>query len=273
MTYHKLRINFAMARSDDWLKIEQVEPEDKSFGGFGEWLASMGRVAGSIENAFRLLDRYQSLCTEGDGCFIAELKVHKSRPDLSYSFFQSYGELSGRAVHTEEHTKSITVQMAEEISLEHMPTEFHAVWEGVVLNDTGQHVNPPQIFRTGNVLRWAGVVAGVLRVNWKETHDFYTLTLPPRPGEEYDPNNPETAYQSTVYATFAGNIEIHEVDLPDMSGNCAGGVSYRINSGDDEDDGDDGGGDSSEDCVRHVVIKDCTGVIDEWDEPMTCPGA
>lgn len=262
----KLRINFASATSDDWLKLEQVEFTAENSAGFMNWIEEK-KYGLTLYNAFQLLESYKSHCTD-EGCIEAQIKVHKSRQDLAYTIFPTYGELSERFVHTETHTKNITVMMESSASIEQMISSAKAVWEGPVLDQTGAVISPPAVSWSGDTLSWGIKVAGTLRVTWTETHDAYVLTLKPREEGNYDPEDLDTAYESTIFATYGTDVENLEIDLPDLSGNCKGGVSFSSGSGDDDDDED-------EECVRHVVVVDpCTGEIkDEYDESMACPEA
>lgn len=266
MSWTGLRLNFSasVADRDDWLNLEQVEFTEATSAGFLAWVQEK-KFKLTVSNSFSLLEQFKSHCND-EGCLEVQIKVHKSRPDLDYNIFPTYGELSAKFVHTETHTKSITVMMETSTSLDQIISSATAVWEGPVLDITGAVITPPTVSWHGEKLSWARKVAGVLRVTWTESHDAYVLTLKPREEGNYDPENLDTAYESTVFAVHGASVEHLEIDLPDLSGNCQGGVSHNVRPKDDDD---------KEKCVRLVVIVDpCSGEVkDQYEEPMACPEA
>jgi hypothetical protein len=265
-----LRINRSQpdaGSSGDWLRIEQPEWPEAPAGGFFAWMSQQGKGY-SLVTLHEYFAIYASHC-EGDGSLTVEIQVHRSRPDLAYKAHASYGELSAKYIHQGTHKKSVTVEQADSLDLEvQLVGTVSAFWESVVFDASGSEVFPhPPISVNGSVLSWGGMkVSGVLRLAYTEEHDAYTLTIAPRPAGEYEANDRDGAYQSTVFAVWAGGVESHDVDLPDMSGSCAFGESLIINP-DDPDDPDD------EQCVRHNILVDaCTKeIIREWDEAIPCP--
>jgi len=268
--YLTLRINRAEPEladqfSGDWLRIEQPEWREPSDADFAAWLKTEGK-GNSIETLLLYWAQFKSFCV-ADGVLEVELQIHRSRADLPYTLTASYGVLSGRFIHQTEHTLSRGVSMAEYLDLEVQVVGLASVaWEGQVVAEDGSIIPPPPILQQGSLLTWGGIkVAGVLRLRYTEQHDAYILEITPRAAADSDPNDDKSAYQSTVMAIWgAGEVETHDVELPDMSGYCGGAnVSVIINP-DDPDDGQ---------CVRHNILVDpCTQeVIREWDEAIPCP--
>jgi len=263
---------------DDWLEIVQPEWEDIDESGFGDWLEANNKtfpqVGGLayIDAMFKLLAEYRSNCDE-DGCLDVELQVHKSREDLPYRLVASWGELSEKYSHETTVTESIDVEMEESTTIQRTLTNQigSASWDGSVFDAYGNEIEPPpEITLSGSTYSWSQKVIGTLRVKYTERHDAYVLTITPRESGEYDPENPETAYESTVRAFWQDadgdpHVETHEVDLPDLTGNCgSANINVSIGPGDDDD----------EQCVRHVIVVDpcdSTKIIEEYDEPMECP--
>lgn len=247
----------------DWLRIEQPEWKDPPSGGFLAWVVASGRGL-SIATYAEYASEYYSHC-EKDGELTVEIQIHRSRPDLPYSISTSYGELSEKYIHHANFKRSQTVSMAKSLDLKaQIVGQVSAVWEGAVFDLNGMTVSPPPpISVSGSVLSWGEDVSGVLRLSYTEEHDAYTLAITPREPGEYEVGSLENAYESTVFAVWAGGAETHDVDLPDMDGYCGGGSRTFI----DQDDPD------KEKCVRHNILVDaCTlEVIREWDDQIACP--
>ena len=262
-----LRINRAepdVLDLGDWLRIEQPEWPEASGAGFAAWLVTEGKGL-SIASYAEYYSQYNSHC-EGDGSLTVEIQIHRSRPDLPYAASASYGELSEKYIHQASFKQSRTVSRAKSIDLEvEVVGIVSAAWEGPLFGIDGVEISPPPpITVAGSELSWGVELSGVLRLDYTEEHDAYTLTITPREAGDFEADDPEGAYQSTVFAVWAGGVESHDVDLPDMDGYCGGGSRVIINP-DDPDDGK---------CVRHHILVDpCDGsVIKEWDEQISCPG-
>jgi hypothetical protein len=268
----------------DWLRIEQPEWSTPPDGGFLDWLQQNNQQLrndqirndqinnellnlASINQYFSV---YKSSCMD-DGSLEVEIQIHRSRLDLAYTLTTSYGELSDRFVHTAAHKESRTIEGESSLDLQQQIVgALLTTWEGPVYGMDGiQILPPPPISVQGSVLSFGRKVVGVLRLAYSEQHDTYILTVEPRPAGEYEADNIEAAYQATVIAIWGGGqIESHDVDLPDMSGNCNGyGSGVRVNPDDDDDDDPDG-----EKCYNHVILVDpCTlEIVDEWDEEVAC---
>ena len=246
----------------DWLRIEQADYEKPTSDGFGNWLSLNGRGY-SIDTLMDNWSQYQSQC-EDDGSLTVEIRVFKSRPDLQYDAHVSYGALSDRYVHEEKHQESKAVQQANRLDLQvQIVGAISASWEGVVFDTSGGMIVPPPEIVVSNSVLYFGEdeVSGVVRLSYTEEHDAYTLTITPRPADQFEADNPEGAYQSTFFATWAGGVESQDVNLPDNLNSC--NYSVKVTSG----------GQDKEKCVRHNILVDpCTmAVIKEWDEQIACP--
>jgi len=226
------------SESDDWLEIEQPEWPEAPEGGFLAWIVQTGKQM-TLANIQEYFAKYKSHCSE-DGSLEVELWVHLSRPDLAYAITASYGELSQRfQADAAEHTYSITVEQTDHLDLERqIAGQIKAVWEGGVIGEDLGFITPkPTITQEGSVLSWGVICTGTLRLSYAEEHDTYFLKIKPRTGDDVDPNDLDTAYQSTVIAVYKGGAPVtHEVELPDMSGNCSGGGSVSVDPDDEEGD-------------------------------------
>lgn len=250
--------------SGDWLKIIQPEWPEEPAGGFFAWAIANGH---SFKNS-NLMEYYamfRSHCAK-DGVLEVELQIHRSRSDLNYTLTTSYGELSDCYLHTAEIKTSITIEGKSELNLERQVLgEIGAVWEGPVYDMAGAQILPPPLIRqSGSVLSFGLQVVGVLRVAYTQEYDAYILTVTPRVEGDYAADDREGAYQATVMAIWGGQVESHDIDLPDMSGFCGSNSALKINP----DNDDDGGG-----CVKHIIlVNPCTkAIVREWDENIPCP--
>lgn len=278
--FHGLRISYKNGPGvgDDWLRLEQPEWREPGAVGFSDWLAANNKslpVGASMSYYYARLNQYWeeyiSFCS-ADGGLEVELEVHRSRLDLGYVLRLSHGELSERFVVERERKLSETILMADSFELEHYVTgPVSAFWEGAVYDSHGAPIPAPVVGFAGGVLYWGQKVVGSLRLAYTEVHDQYVLTLSPRPVEEVDPERPESAFESTVLA-FWGSEQVvsHEVDLPEIKGNCSGhgaGGSVSVSFGPGEDE------DGREKCYRlHKLVDPCSGEqLDEWLEEIDCP--
>jgi hypothetical protein len=225
------------AAANDWLRIEQPAWNDPTADGFYEWVVSSGKEL-DFDTVSETLAEYNSHCEE-DGSLTVEIQIHRSRDDLNYAISASYGELSGTYVHNSSTKKSVTVSKATSIDLKvQVAGSVSASWEGAVYGTDNSVVSPPPaITADGSVLSWGDEkVSGVLRLSYESGYDAYTLTIIPRDSSEYESDDPNGAYQSTVFAVWEGGAPSHEVNLPDMSGYCNGGSSLKVNPDDEDTD-------------------------------------
>jgi hypothetical protein len=245
----------------DWLRIEQPAWPEEEEGGFAKWLQDNNKGL-SLDTYEEYFSKYKSKCAEG-GTLDIPLQIKKSRADLQYSLRASYGVLAQGLDETSEHATSVTIKGEKSHDLsEAVQGDVTASWEGEVFAEDGAPLTPPpKITQDGSVLDWGVIATGTIRLSYSESHDSYTLTITPR--ENADPKDRKSAYQSTVFAAWSGGVETHEVELPEMTGNCSG----NGNKTDDED--------KKENCVRHCILVDpCTKeIIREWDESIACPEA
>jgi hypothetical protein len=253
----------------DWLTIVQVPYKKPSMmgSGFTDWVNDndYGLDLGSM---FERAAQYQSACEE-DGRLTIELQVRTSRSELSYTLKATHGALSAKMKHTAKRQESVVVSQATELDLgTTLVGSATASWEGEVIGFDGSVLSPaPAIAQTDSLLSWDDeVYAGSVRLSYTESYDAYTLTITPRAAGDYEPDDPEGAYSSTVFAVWGGGVETLEIAIPEMEGNCQGGGSSNVVNPDD-DDGD------GEKCYRHNILVDpCTGeIIKEWDEEIDCP--
>lgn len=248
----------------DWLRLEQPEWLSPPDGGFFGWLLSSDKGL-SLETLQEYWSTYKSFCND-DGVLEVEIYVYRSRLDLEYILKADHGELAEGAVGTADRVRYVPVQMVDSIELD-VPVEgdITTSWEGPVSDQNGDEIEGPERTIAGQKISFPFKVAGTLKVSFTEVRVVHILTITPRTGEDVDPERPSTAYQSTVRAFWGlGQYEEHEVDLPDMSGNC------------NRDSGSTSGGDSGgddEDCVRRVLLVDpCTlDIKDDYTESMACP--
>lgn len=286
--FNSLRLAFrnGASGSGDWLRVEQPEIKSPGSESFISWALANDKEI-TLATVAQYLEEFSSACNEDGSCEI-ELEVHKGRPDLPYVFRESYGELSARYVHTTKHKTSVAIGGESEIELDYYVVgAVKAFWEGPVFAMDGTELVPkPAIVHAAPGARTLSVLAteepvkvvGVVRLEFTEQHDAYVLTIHPRPKGEYEEDDPEGAYQSSVIAFWDGGYQLHEVDLPEMKGYCSGNSgSVRVDpdeDGDGEDDGDGTGEDGQERCYKHIVLMDpCTQkVINEWDEEVPCDG-
>lgn len=241
---------------DDWIKIVQPDEPDKPASGFADWLTenNKGLTLGNIQEYF---SQYNSQCNE-DGSVRIELQVHRSRADLEYTLITSYGVLEG-PYQNEEQVKT-TVEVEGETSYviqRELAGGVKWSWDGpvVVGNSIAQAV--PQVVQQGQILGFGDKeVSGTLRLEYTQSPETWFLVLMPREQTEYDADDPEGAYKATVRAVWAGEPVSHEVDLPDMEGNCLHwGTQGSVNP-EDPDDPDDPDG---EKCyIRKLLLDPCT---------------
>lgn len=237
--------------TDDWLEIEQAPWPEEPTGGFAGWAATEGKEI-SEETLLEYSEIYAPQCA-GDGILEVELWVYLSRPDLAYALTASYGELATQPIKaTGEHTYSETIEQTDHLDLEReIVGTITAKWEGKVIGEDLSYIDPPTISQDGSVLSWGVVCTGTLRLSYAEEHDTWFLSIAPRPSGEYDPEDIETAYQSTVIAVFTGGDPVtHEVDLSIIGDDCPSyGVSWQTD--DDDEEGD---------CYDlHIKYHQCTG--------------
>lgn len=249
----------------DWLHLTQVPYQKPSMNGTGfiDWVNDH-KYGFSLGSVLQLAGQYQSAC-EDDGCLTVELQVRRSRANLSYTLKATYGELSSKMVHSTGRQESVTVSQTDELDLEtNIVGSVTAEWEGDVIGVDGSVLTPPPVItQEGSLLTWPVVVyAGVIRLSYGESYDTYTLTITPRGAGDYEADNREGAYHSTVFALWGGGIETLEIDIPEMEGNCGNSTIIKPP---DEGEG--------EGCFRRNILVDpCTKeVLDEWLEQMACP--
>ncbi len=233
--------------------------------GFNDWLADNG-FGLSIDNLPEQMEKYGSQCEEDTGDLKVTIKVQKSRSNLGYSIRASYGTLSQPTISESSVDESFDVDGADELDLGMViTTGTTAEWEGDVVDASGSFLNPlPTITITGNVASFGEEVTGTFRLSGGTVSDEYVLAITPRTQYTYDESKPETAYQSTVAATWGGGVETLVVTMPDMSGNCL----EEVWGGEVTVDPDD------EECIRLIEVRNpCTGeLISTREESIPCPG-
>lgn len=248
-------------KSVDSLRIEQEPWPDEPEGGFGHWLQEQGKGL-SLDTYDEYYAQYKSWCSD-DGKLEVKINVIKSRSDLPYTLKASYGVLSPAIDETSDHSESVTVKSTDTYETnQNVDGKITASWEGPVLAEDGSTLaNNPKISQNGSSLDFGTKVTGTLNLKYADNHDHYTLTITPR--DDADPKKRETAYQSTVYASWSGPVESLEISLPSMTGNCSksGGTKK------DDGNGNDGG------CVRRILVVDgCKAEkISERIENIECP--
>jgi len=246
--------------------IQQVPHAAPPDGGYPGWLQD-NSLPDSADSLDRYKEEYKPWCTEdGQVAVTIDLPTPNGSPGDLHA---SHGTLSPGSRTISERNQSIAVRDAASINLGvKVQGSLSASWEGPVIGSDGDSLSPPPpLSIAGSIISWGVRVTGTLRVSYSEEHLQYTLTLPPR--QNMPPGSAkEDAYASTLYLTDdQGNTTTHEVELPDMSGECPGGSSLSTGGDDDEDEEEEG-------CVRlNLEVDPCTGeVIREWTESIKCPG-
>lgn len=267
--YAVCRITYAVpepdgsATGDDWLRLEQPEWQEPPEGGLFPWLRA-NNLELNLTTLSEYVAMYRSQCSM-DGSLEVEIFVYCSRDDLNYTISASYGELSEATSDVADAVEYIDIGMEASHTLDTVPDgAITASWQGKVFGIDGSEILPvPVITVNGLELSWGVRCLGQIKLAYSANRLVHILTIVPRTGEDVDPEDPSTAYASTVTAFWGdGEYEQLEVNLPDLNGNCNrdGGTS-----GDDDDD---------EGCVRHVIMRDpCTDeILEEFDEAIPCPG-
>ncbi len=254
--------------SSDWLKLSQEPYDDKPMSGFNNWLTENG-FGLSIDNLPEQMEKYGSQCEEDTGDLRVTIKVQKSRSNLGYTIKASYGILSQASIATGTVDESISVDGEDSADLGMIvKAGTTAEWEGDVVDSGGNFISPqPSITISNNVASFGEEVTGTFRLSGGTVFDEYVLTITPRIEYTYDESKPETAYQSTIAATWGGGVETLIVTMPDMSGNCLEAVWGGSLEVDSDEDGDD------EKCYRVTEVRNpCTGkLINTRKEQIKCP--
>lgn len=250
----------SVADSGDFLRLAQapwLEPPD---GGFLEWMNDNDKGL-SLVSLQEYWSTYKSFCGDDQSLEI-EIYVYRNKVDLPYSINASYGELAEGAVGEASRTVYENIQEGNSLDLGvDVNGMVAAAWEGDVFDASGSTVTPPTITANGGQLSWDGEVIGTVKAQFNEVRTVHILTISPRDAADIDPEDPESAYASTVRAFWAGGVEELEVELPDMSGNCGGGSEAVVDDGDDEG------------CVRKTYVVDpCTFEVKSTrTESIPCP--
>jgi len=230
------------------LRLEQETWPSEHPGGLTGWLAEQGRQP-SVWNLFDLYAEYQAGCN-GKGRIETTIHVLKSRPGLPYSLATSAGELSGPKRLWFDITKTVAVDLEQDIDLarEGFETVAHVSWAGPVFDAAGRRVPPPALAVSGARITVAVKVIGTLTVAGRGRRDDWTLTMP-------------AGGRAEVMAVYSGKVERLTVEPPPVSG-CSGGVAFTV----------DGSGGGRDECVKRVIEVDaCSGeVLSDTVEPAPC---
>jgi hypothetical protein len=257
-----------------WLRLEQAPIEEPGARDFQTWFAQNYGSDWSKFNFGQMMEyweQFRSMCNE-EGEFIAEIRVHKSAPDLPYRLDATRGQWQYEHAQAADEQKTDQLAIRQEasarISGENVVSIVCAQWEGNVYDELGAQLIPrPRISVDPDtwVLSWGRPVTGTLRVVYVTEYDVWFLVISPRTTtgdsvgdyageggeggssaedgsgygvavctEAYDEEEPESVYAATVYGVYAGGIEELAVETPDLEGNCGGGGG----GGDDDDDDD-----------------------------------
>lgn len=260
--------------TDDWIEIEQIDREVSGRDWLTTWLKENppSTTSHSLDTAISRINgmhaAWAASCSDDD-CIEIELEVHKSRTDLDYDLTASYGELSEKFKAPKDKIETVEIDGDESYTLK---TEVNgaitAEWEGDVVGEMTEGVTqildqPPAIIQDGQTLNFGRRVWGTLSLKYTASPDTWFLTLEPREAGDYDQEDPESAYASTVRAVWAGEPVSHEVDIPTIDTAC-GGSSVVI----DPDDPNAGR------CYDLKVTRHkCTNdIISEELVQVPCPG-
>jgi len=266
---------------DDWISIDQPEWVTKNAANFATWLATQ-ETDGTMADTVNLYEQYRSECN-GDATLDVEIRVYKSTSDLEYTLTATKGDLSDKSIVEDDYeTETIAVQCASTHDLGKPINDIAAAcWIGPVYDSTGSPISGPEIEYEGSVLDFGESVWGSLKIKYGTEYDEYTLTIDPQEEEtetegsgtlcdssqfeddddDDDDEDVTENYESTVIAWWAGPPASHEVELPDMIGNCTGGVAVTITSG----EGDDR-------CYKKIItVGRCSGqVLNTRYEEISC---
>lgn len=179
--------------------------------------------------------------------------VKTSRPDLEYELHASNGEISNEAIEEEQITRSFTIKdFSKTIDDfdEYVISIESYEWQ-IVFDKNMSATSNPTVEVVDGLIVWDKDVIGVLRITYTRKTNYFELTITP----QEDTEDPESAYQCTVMAIWAGGIETLEVDAPEPNGFCKGG-SFYIGPGGEDDGGEEG--DDGKCYERQVKVNSCT---------------
>lgn len=218
-------------------RLEQKPWPKKNPAKFSDWLKewNLNPTGGNLISAW---EQYKSSCTD-DGDLCPTLRVRLADIATPYVLRASYGSLapSGKLV-----TESRREYLAFELDTE-KPIDFGEIiswsWNGDVYDEQGNIIaTSPPVTISGKRLAKTGVpVYGVLEVEVSEQLWEHILTISPRtPTAEQtasDDSIYDELYASTAMLFCGGRIQLHDVNMPDDYGACAGGFSGQTESPDD----------------------------------------
>lgn len=248
--------------SGDSVRLEQAEFE----GGlltYQDWLQDNGRGA-SIDSAIEYQEQKASICAD-DGHIDITIHAYPSRPDLEYRMEATYGELTQGASETSANVDRVRISYDTSYTVSGtLEGAVSARWDGPVFGEGGIRIEPPPTIEIdGGEITWGGEsVLGTLALSYGLQRDVWVLTLFPRDEGEYDGDDNEDAYASTVTAFWGstGYTEL-DVEIPDLDGYCITGGGLVVNDGDDERCYD-----------RRLVVDPCTGeVLSDQVVEVACP--
>lgn len=169
----------------------------------------------------------------------------------------SNGVISDEAISEEQVTQSYTIKKPSKTISdfdEKVLTLDSYEWK-LVFDNNGAPTTPPVVEIVNGLPVWGEDVFGVLRLTYTKQVNYYELFITP----EVDTADPESSYQCTVMAIWAGGIETLEITAPDQNGSCKGG-SFYFGPGEDGDPSTQPEGDEGELCYKRIIkVNACTG--------------
>lgn len=220
--------------TDDWIEIEQVGDVGGKSDWMTKWLSENPVTSGSTTTLDAVIGRINSMhnywsdsCGDDD-CIEVELEVHKSRDDLDYDLVASYGELSAKSKSPKQKIERIEIDGEESYTLKtEAQGQISAEWDAGAVGEISEGVtqalaSPPVPVQDGQTLSFGRRMWGTLMLKYTASPDTFFLTLVPREEGEFDPEEPKSAYASTVRAVWAGEPVKKEIDVPDIDTSCPG---------------------------------------------------
>lgn len=245
MTKATSLISFADQADTVSFAIEQKEYPNVDPSGFAVWYAEQGyQLEGP--NIFNAWMEYLSGCEE-DGSLCVTLQIRLSSIDLDYTLQRSRGTFGPQIFKEETRTEYLkfeldTVQSVDFGEIVSTSWVQDDAGRAQVFNAAGERVAAPAVSVRGGTATAATAVLGVLECQVAEQFYEHELTITPRtPTPEQlasDDSILDELYASTVWMFCEGEIEEHEVELPDNIGTCNGGYGGSVMSTPDDDEGE-----------------------------------
>lgn len=249
------------------LIMEQEPFPDMSSRNFLDYVSEQG-IQLTAENSGAVYQRFISQCDDDDESFTARIIIRTIPRDLPYTFEVTSGEVGPRLREEIDSTKRVTFELENSAQLNKIVTDITgAEWEGPILNQLGERVEAPEITIDNisgfNVLLNQEIYGNV-NIRMREEYDVYEVKVPRRSDLDADPDNAAGVYDSKAVAVWNGNVTELTIEVPELIGNCQGGINVQVPD-DDPDDEDF-------DCFDlEITYNRCTGEeISRREIPVPC---